>query len=185
MSADEAHVLTPPVSEKDHAEGLASARVTLVEYGDYQCPYCGSAHAIVKHVQKAMGQDLRFVFRNFPLRQAHQFAEHAAIASEVVAAKGEKAFSKMHDTLYENQRALTDDDLARYAEPLGVTSEELDAAYAGGPAADKVRADFRSGVRSGVNGTPTFFVNGERYDADWTDVEAFVAVLRAAGVAGV
>jgi protein-disulfide isomerase len=182
-AADEARTLAPPVSEKDHAEGPATARVTLVEYGDYQCPYCGSAYAIVKQLQKAMGKELRFVFRNFPLRQAHPFAEHAAIASEVAGTKGEKAFWKMHDTLYENQRSLEDADLAGYAEQLGVTSAELDAAYAGGPAADKVRSDFRSGVRSGVNGTPSFFVNGERYDGDWTVVDAFVAVLRSAAKA--
>jgi protein-disulfide isomerase len=183
MSADSAQTLAPPVSEKDHVEGPATARVTLVEYGDYQCPYCGSAHPIVKQLQKALGKELRFVFRNFPLRQAHPFAEHAAIASEVVGAKGNEAFWKMHDTLYENQRALEDEDLASYAKKLGVTSEELESAYAGGPAADKVRTDFRSGVRSGVNGTPSFFVNGERYDGDWTDVDAFVEFLRAAGKA--
>ena len=178
MSADESPTLAPPVSAKDHAQGLATAPVTLVEYGDYQCPYCGAAYSIVKQVQKALGNELRFVFRNFPLRQAHQSAEHAAIASEIAGAKGDKEFWKMHDTLYENQRALTHDDLAGYAEELGVTSGALTAAYSGGAAADKVRTDFRSGVRSGVNGTPTFFVNGARYDADWTNVEKFVAALR-------
>ena len=181
MSAsDSAATLAPPVSEKDHAQGPASAKVTLVEYGDYECPYCGSAYEIVKRVQKEMGRELRFVFRNFPLREAHPHALHAAIAAEVAGSKSAKAFWTMHDTLYENQEALDDDDLARYAEPLGVTRDELDAAFAGGPFADRVRADFRGGVRSGVNGTPTFFVNGERFDANWTSVPSFVAALRAA-----
>ncbi len=181
MTADrEGSTLSIPVSEKDHVEGPASANVTLVEYGDYQCPYCASASAIVKKIQKEMGKELRFVFRNFPLAQAHAHATHAAIAAEVAGAKGEKEFWAMHDTLYENQHALDDDDLEGYAESCGVTSEELAAAYAGGAAADHVRADFRGGVRSGVNGTPTFFVNGERYDGNWTDVQPFVAALRAA-----
>jgi protein-disulfide isomerase len=177
---DSSGTLAPPVSEKDHAQGPASAKVTLVEYGDYECPYCGSAYQIVKKVQKEMGRELRFVFRNFPLREAHPHALHAAIAAEVAGSKSEKSFWSMHDALYENQRLLEDDDLERYAKPLGVTSEELSAAFDGGPFADRVRADFRGGVRSGVNGTPTFFVNGQRFDEDWTDVAAFVAALRAA-----
>lgn len=181
MTVDrEGATLSIPLSEKDHVAGPASAKVTLVEYGDYQCPYCRSAYAIVKKIQKEMGAELRFAFRNFPLAQAHAHATHAAIAAEVAGAKGEKEFWAMHDTLYENQGALEDDDLAGYAEPFGVSSGELEAAYAGGAAADHVRADFRGGVRSGVNGTPTFFVNGERYDGDWTDVQRFVTALRAA-----
>jgi len=176
----DAATLTPPVGAKDHAQGPATAKATLVEYGDYECPYCGSAYPIVKQLQKAMGTELRFVFRNFPLREAHPHALHAAIAAEVAGAKSEKFFWGMHDTLYENQRALTDDDLAGYALKFGVSGEELATAFAGGVFADRVRADFRSGVRSGVNGTPTFFVNGERYDGDWTDIPEFLLVLRAA-----
>jgi protein-disulfide isomerase len=183
-AADDAATLSPPVSEQDHAEGPAAAKVTLVEYGDYECPYCGSAYGIVKQVQKEMGGELRFVFRNFPLRQAHEHAQHAAIAAELVGSKGEKQYWEMHDALYEHQRALDDAHLAGYAKKFGVTSEELDVAYAGGAAADRVRADFRSGVRSGVNGTPTFFVNGARYDDDWTDLPTFVSALRAAAKSG-
>jgi protein-disulfide isomerase len=172
--------LTPPVSERDHAEGPASASVTLVEHGDYECPYCGLAYPIVKQLQKAMGSDLRFVFRNFPLKESHPHALHAAIAAEAVGLHGEVAFWRMHDTLYEHQDALADPHLYRYAKALGVSAEELAAAFASGPAADRVRADFRSGIRSGVNGTPTFFVNGHRYDDDWTDIASFLVVLRAA-----
>ena len=180
IARNESSALTPAVSETDHAEGPAAARVTLVEYGDYECSHCGSAFPIVKKLQQEMGRELRFVFRNFPLREAHPHAWHASIAAEVVGAKGEKAFWEMHDTLYENQQALDDDDLAKHAKKFGVTSEELTTAFAGGQFADRVRADFRGGVRSGVNATPTFFVNGERYDSNWTDVSEFLAALRAA-----
>jgi protein-disulfide isomerase len=176
----EAGTLTPPVSERDHAQGAATALVTLVEYGDYECPYCGRAYPIVKKIQKAMGSELRFVFRNFPLREVHPHALHAAIAAEQVGTHGEGPFWKMHDTLFANQAALEDPDLVGYAEALGVPGAEIVKAFAGGPAADRVRADFRGGIRSGVNGTPTFFVNGVRFDYDWTDIPAFLTVLRAA-----
>ena len=180
-AVDASGTLTPPVNERDHAQGPADANITLVEYGDYECSYCGRAHPIVKQLQKQLAKQLRFVFRNFPLGQAHPHAQHAAIAAEAVGAHGEDAFWQMHDTLYEHQDALEDEDLAGYAETLGVPAGEIASAFAGGPIAQRVRADFRGGVRSGVNGTPTFFVNGERYDGNWTDVESFVSVLRRAG----
>jgi protein-disulfide isomerase len=177
---DASSTLTPPVSDRDHAQGAAGAKVTLVEYGDYECSYCGRAYPIIKQLQTELGKQLRFVFRNFPLSQAHPHALHAAIAAEAVGAHGEDVFWQMHDTLYENQDALDDEALASYAEALGVPASELADATAGGPIAARVRADFRGGVRSGVNGTPSFFVNGERYDGNWTDVETFVSVLRSA-----
>lgn len=185
MSArEETATLTPPVSERDHAQGPSSAGVTLVEYGDYECPYCGIAHPIVKQLQKAMGSDMRFVFRNFPLKEAHPHALHAAIAAETVGLHGDAAFWKMHDTLFEHQRALDDAHLVQYAEALGVPSSEVIAAFEGGEAMNRARADFRSGIKSGVNGTPTFYVNGVRFDEDWTNVANFLSVLRAAaGVA--
>lgn len=175
-----AGTLTPPVSTSDHAEGPSSAPVTLVEYGDYECPSCGAAFPIVKSLQQKMGKGMRFVFRNFPLREAHPHALHAAIAAEAVGAHGEKKFWAMHDALYEHQDALSDADLAAYASDLGVSEREIANAFEVDAFADRVRADFRGGVRSGVNGTPTFFVNGERYDGDWRDVTAFLATLRAA-----
>jgi protein-disulfide isomerase len=179
-AVDASSTLTPPVSDSDHARGPDSAKVTLVEYGDYECSYCGRAYPIVKQLQRELGKQLRFVFRNFPLSQSHPHALHAAIAAEAVGMKSEDAFWQMHDALYEHQDALEDEDLASYAEALGVPASEVVAAFAGGPEAKRVRTDFRGGVRSGVNGTPTFFVNGERYDGNWTDVESFVSVLRGA-----
>ena len=184
MTATEStSTLTPPVSDRDHAQGPATAKVTLVEYGDYECPYCGLAHPIVKQLQEEMGEQLRFVFRNFPLSESHLHAMHAATAAEEVGTHGEDEFWQMHDTLFENQNALEDEDLVGYAEELGVRGGEIIAAFAGGPSHQRVRADFRSGVRSGVNGTPTFFVNGERYDGRWADVPLFVSALRTAAKA--
>lgn len=180
MSRDStAGTLTPPVTSSDHAEGPSSAPVTLVEYGDYECPSCGGAFPIVKSLQQKMGKDLRFVFRNFPLREAHPHALHAAIAAEAVGAHGEQKFWAMHDALYEHQDALSDADLAAYASDLGVSELEIANAFEVDAFADRVRADFRGGVRSGVNGTPTFFINGERYDGDWRDVPAFLSALHA------
>jgi protein-disulfide isomerase len=109
-------VLTVPVSDgRDHVQGPADAAVTLVEYGDYECPYCGAAYPIIKEVQAHMGERLRFVFRNFPIATSHPHAEQAA---EAAAAQGK--FWEMHDLLYENQKRLRDDDLRRYAEKLGL-----------------------------------------------------------------
>lgn len=182
-SDEDSATLATAVSESDHAQGAANAPVTLVEYGDYECPYCGTAHSIVKRVQKELGKELRFVFRNFPLKQAHPHAQHAAIAAETVGAQGDEAFWTMHDALYEHQDALEDEDLLTYAKKVGVPPADVTSAFAGGTAADKVREDFRSGIRSGVNGTPTFFINGNRFDGNWSDEGAFAAALRAAAQA--
>jgi formate-nitrite transporter family protein len=168
--------LTPPVSERDHVAGHADAPVTLVEYGDYECPHCGRAYPIVKVAQVRLGSLLRFVFRNFPLSEAHPHAEHAAEAAEAAGAQGK--FWEMHDVIFEHQDALEDEDLIAYADALGLDAGRVARELEEGVWAKRVREDFRSGVRSGVNGTPTFFVNGLRYDGDWRDAEAFVADLR-------
>ena len=172
--------LTVPVSEdRDHTQGPPDAAVTLVEYGDYQCPYCGAADPIVKEVQARMGDRLRFAFRNFPLTTAHAHAEHAAEAAEAAAAQGK--FWEMHDLLYENQQRLGDDDLHAYAEQLGLDVEAFDRDLADHVHADRVQEDFMSGVRSGVNGTPTFFINGARHDESY-DVETLLAALERAAI---
>ncbi len=167
-------VLTLPVSEeRDHIQGPADA-VTLVEYGDYECPYCGAAYPIVKEVQAQMGERLRFVFRNFPIVTSHPHAEQAAEAAEAADAQG--AFWQMHDLLYERQRRLADEHLHSYAEELGLDVERFDAELAGHVHAPRVREDFMSGVRSGVNGTPTFYIDGVRHD-DSYDVDTLLAAL--------
>jgi protein-disulfide isomerase len=165
--------------DRDHIQGPADAAVTLVEYGDYECPYCGAAYPIVKELQARMGDGLRFVFRNFPITTSHPHAEQAAEAAEAAAAQGR--FWEMHDLLYENQRRLRDQDLHAYAEQLGLDVEQFDKDLAEHVHAPRVREDFMSGVRSGVNGTPSFYVNGTRHD-DSYDLETLLAALeRAAG----
>ena len=167
--------LTPPVGPRDHAAGSKDAPVTLVEYGDYQCPHCGRAYPIVKEVQRALGSKLRFVFRNFPLTQIHPEAEHAAEAAEAASAQG--AFWQMHDRLFERQFALDDDHLVEYAAELGLDADRIRGELEAGTNTPRVRDDFMSGVKSGVNGTPTFFINGVRYDGSW-DRDSLLAALQ-------
>jgi protein-disulfide isomerase len=153
------------------------APLTLVEYGDYECPYCGQAYPIVKEVQERLGDDLRFVFRNFPLRQMHPHAESAAEAAEAAAAQDEDVYWEMHDLIYEHQDDLSEDDLQGYASDLGLDAERVASELEEGTHRDRVEEDLMSGARSGVNGTPTFFVNAERFDENWTDVDVFVNAL--------
>jgi protein-disulfide isomerase len=174
--------LTPPVSERDHTAGPADAPVTLVEYGDYECPYCGMAYPIVKAAQRRLGAELRFAFRNFPLKEIHPHAEHAAEAAESAAAQGK--FWEMHDAIFEHQHALEDADLVAYAAARGLEAERIGGDIANGTYAKRVREDFRSGVRSGVNGTPTFFINGERYEGPWADEARFIRALQDAALIG-
>lgn len=169
--------LTLPVGSRDHTAGPAAAPLTLVEYGDYQCPYCRQAFPIVKEVRRQLGTQLRFVFRNFPLTQIHPQAQHAAEAAEAAAAQG--AFWQMHDRLFERQFALDDESLVSYAADLGLDADRFRQELIAGTYAKHVREDFMSGVRSGVNGTPTFFINGRRHDAGY-DLESLLAALRAA-----
>jgi protein-disulfide isomerase len=165
--------LRPPVSETDHAQGRRDAPIVLVEYGDFECPYCGAAHPQLKAVQEAMGDQLCFVFRHFPLSQAHPHAERAAEFAEAAATIGR--FWEMHDLLFENQRALDERSLVKYAAALGFDAALIESALRG-DFASKVRADFTSGVRSGVNGTPCLFINGERFEGGW-DPESLIGVL--------
>jgi protein-disulfide isomerase len=171
--------LTPPVSQDDHRAGPDDAPVTLVEYGDFECPHCGRAHPIVREVQELMGPRLRFVFRHFPLAEMHPHAVPAAQAAEAAAGQGK--FWEMHHLLFENQQALEDLDLVRYAKALQLDTVRFARELAAGLHADRVRKDFRSGVRSGVNGTPTFFINGVRHDRPW-DLEALLFALEEAAV---
>jgi len=177
MSADrEQGRLNPPVTDRDHAQGSAQAALTLVEYGDYECPHCGRAHPIVKEVQRRLGPELRFVFRNFPLAEMHPHAQHAAEAAE--AAGGQGRFWEMHDALFEHQRSLDDRHLVQYAQTIGLDPQRFQQDLTSHTYAGRVREDFRSGVRSGVNGTPTFFINGVRHDDSW-DIETLTEALLA------
>lgn len=157
--------LKPAVNSKDHIQGNKNAPLELVEYGDYQCPHCGRAYPIIKDVQEAMEDNLKFVFRNFPLSDAHPDAFNAAVAAE--AAVLQHSFWEMHDIIYENQELLDWGNLLEYAKKIGLdlprfkTDIEKDSVIA------KVEEDFESGIRSGVNGTPSFFINGEKYEGGW------------------
>ena len=169
--------LTLAVSARDHAEGAADAAVTLVEYGDYECSHCRQAYPIVKRLQKNFGSRLRFVFRHFPLTAIHPHAQHAAEAAEAAAAQGR--FREMHDALLHHQRALSDQDLVRYAAEVGLDSARVEQELADHTHALRIREDVRSGERSGVRGTPTFFINGVRHDGAW-DLEGLTDALEAA-----
>ncbi len=169
--------LKPPVSEADDSSGPLDAPVTLLEYGDYECPHCGRAFPIVHEVRKRLGARLRFVFRNFPLKEAHEHAEHAAEAAQAAGAQGR--FWEMHEAIFRDQGHLEDRDLVARARKLGLDVTRFEQELETGVHAKKVRGDFRSGVRSGVNGTPTFFINGTRYDGSW-ELEPLLEALEAA-----
>ena len=152
--------LTVPVTGDDHVRGPVDAAVTVVEYGDYECPYCAAARPVLVGLVNGSAGRVRLVFRNFPLADVHPYALTAALAAEAAGALG--VFWDMHDLLFTHQDRLRDADLARYAESLGLPGEAVvgDAAQ---PYGDKVEADFRSGVDSGVRGTPAVFIDGRRY----------------------
>lgn len=163
-----------PVSERDHIRGPAAALVSLVEYGDYECPYCAEAYPVVEELQRVLGDRLRFVFRHFPLTQVHPHAMGAAEAAE--AAGAQDMFWEMHATLYTHQHALDGAHLTRYAIALGLDPTSFRLAFDEHFYEKRVREDFLSGVRSGVNGTPTFFIDGVRYDGP-PDFDSLLVVL--------
>jgi len=166
--------LTVPIAGRDHIRGPIEAPFTLIEYGDYQCPYCGEAYPVIKAVQKRLRDKLCFAFRNFPLVNVHEYAEHAAAAAEGAAAQG--SFWEMHDMLFENQEELDDDNLGRLASKLGMDAKRLLSEIVGGKHLPRLREDFQAGLRAGVNGTPTLFVNGVFYDGP-PAVEALLAAF--------
>ena len=147
----------------------------LVEYGDYQCGHCGYAYPIIKAVQREMGNNLQFVFRNFPLNEPHPDAFKAAVAAEAAALQNK--FWEMHDIIYENQERLDWESLTIYAEKIGLNADRFQDDIQKDTVTDKVESDFESGIRSGVNGTPSFFINGEKYDGDWEEY-AFLKYLK-------
>ncbi len=166
-----------PVGERDHVQGPAGARVTLVEYGDYECPYCRAAVPIVRELQELLGDQLRYVFRHFPLTDLHPHAQHAAEAAEAAAAQGR--FFEMHAALYEHQEALEDDQLVEYAEDLDLDAARIRNELVAHSHAGRVREDFESGLRSDARGTPTFYLDDVRYDGI-VGVRQFLAAIQEA-----
>jgi len=153
--------LADPVSADDHSRGPDDATLIVVEYGDYQCPYCDAARIVVDELLRNFRGLLRFVFRNFPLADVHPHAKKAAEVAEAVGLQGK--FWEMHDVLFDNQWQLDDDALLRYAAQVGADVHQMMADLGRGPLR-RVESDFESALRSGANATPTFFVNGVRYD---------------------
>jgi protein-disulfide isomerase len=178
MSAALHPKLVMPVSDRDHIRGSSSAKVTLVEYGDYECPHCGRAFHVVKELERIFGDSLRVVFRNFPLSTIHEHAEAAAEAAE--AAGAQNKFWEMHGLLFQNQSALTRNDLVSYAKAIGIDVIKFSRDLTEGRYVERVREDFASGVRSGVNGTPTFFINGIRHDGP-SEIGSLLSGIKQAG----
>jgi protein-disulfide isomerase len=157
--------LKPPVGSKDHLKGDPKATVILVEYGDFQCPYCGAAHPIIKQIEKLYKDNLAFVFRHFPLAEMHPFAQAAAMASEAAANQGK--FWQMHDLIYDNQASLGLEMLLQLAESLKLDMKTFQHDFKDPGLFKKVEADFESGIVSGVNGTPSFYINGNKYEGSY------------------
>jgi len=172
-------LVDPVDGERDHARGPADAPVTLVEYGDFECPYCGRAEPVVRELLAAFGADLRFVFRHLPLQEVH---EHARLASEAAEAAGAQGrFWEMHDLLFAHQDALTLDDLLGYAGVLGLDVDRFRDDLHARAHALRVERDLDSADQSGVTGTPTFFANGLRHHGAY-DLASLKALVRAAAV---
>ena len=172
---DNSTTLTQPVSARDHVEGPADAPLTLVEYGDYQCPYCGAAYPVVKRLQNTLGKKMRFVFRNFPVTQLHPYALIAAETAEAAALQGK--FWEMHDLLFEQQAFLKPDIIPEWAKRIGLDLDKFgNDIKQGGVVEKRIKEDRQSGIRSGVNGTPTFYINGTRYDGS-PDYDSLLAAL--------
>ncbi|MBA3720938.1 MAG: thioredoxin domain-containing protein [Parachlamydiaceae bacterium] len=166
--------LSVPVSANDHIDGFASAPVTLVEYGDYQCPYCAEAHVVVKNLQRDLNRNLRFIFRNFPIKEAHPMALLAAEYAEAAALQNK--FWEMHDRIFENQKKLSPETLLKFAEQLQLDTKKLNHDLHSLRVKNKIDDDFSSGARSGVNGTPCFYINEERFNGEASSDELMQAI---------
>lgn len=178
MSSYVAARLVMPVDERrDHIRGPIDAPVTVVEYGDFECPHCGQAHFILNELAEVVGDSMRLVFRHFPLKTVHPHAEMAAEAAE--AADAQRLFWEMHDVLFENQHALDERHLASYAAALGMDLKRFVSDLSERRFQPRVREDFLRGVQSGVNGTPTFFINDIRHDGG-DDLASLLAAIQEA-----
>jgi protein-disulfide isomerase len=166
-----------PIEQRDHAVGPIGARYSLVEYGDYECPQCAEFYPIAKELVRELGDDLCFVFRNFPLVRSHPHAEAAAEAAEAAGMQGK--FWLMHDRLFEHPEALTAEDLRRRAVALPLEMATYERDLASGEAARRVAEDVESGTDAGVGGTPTLFVNGRMHEGTYEFLPLLTA-LRAA-----
>jgi protein-disulfide isomerase len=161
-------VLRIAVNNNDHIEGDLSAAMVLVEYGDYQCPHCSNAYIIIKKIQQEFGPGLAYVFRHFPMTEVHFYARQAAIAAE--AAGFQDKYWAMHNMIYENQEKLSTAGLSGFAKKIGLDMDKFKRDIHDEKLEIKVDADFEGGMRSGVNFTPTFFINGTRFEGGAKDL---------------
>ena len=171
--------LRPPVSDRDHIQGPFDAELVLVEFGDYECPHCKAAYPVVKTIQAELGDQLCFAYRHFPLVEIHPYAEPAAEAAEAAGAQG--SFWRMHDALYQNSPDLTVDDLLSYAQDVGLELDRFVQDLRTRRHLQRVQENMESGLRSGVHGTPTFFINGVRHAGGY-DLPSLVEALRVAPI---
>jgi protein-disulfide isomerase len=170
--------LTSPPSSEDHSQGPDDVSLVLVEYADYQCPYCGEADRSLKQVREELSESFRFIFRNFPLIDSHPYALQAASAAEAAGLQGK--FWEMHDLLFAHQRALDERSLRSYAEHLGLDVDRFKRDIAGDAVLDRIQRDMDSGEQSGVEGTPTFYIKGEKFEGAW-NVQGLLSALTTAG----
>ena len=173
--------LIPPVGADDHARGGDQARVTLVEYGDFECPQCANAHPIIEELQRNFGNDLRFIFRHFPITSAHPNAQRAAEATEWAASQGQ--FWPLHDRLYQHKAKLSEGLILEIVEDLGLSAAALRDAWKSHTFFQRVKDDFLSGLRSEVAGTPTFFIQSLRHDGAGDRETLALAIAAAASAA--
>jgi NhaA family Na+:H+ antiporter len=174
-STDTQAKLTAPVRLSDHSQGSSQATVTLVEYGDYECQYCGRVHPIIQDLVHRLGQQqVRYVYRHFPIRSVHPHAMLAAEAAEAAGSQGK--FWEMHDLLFDAQGALARSDLVGYARQLSLDLTQFEQELDEHVHREMIETSFYNGVRSGVNGTPTFYINGQRYDGAW-DLESLLEAV--------
>lgn len=159
-------LLKPPFNKTDHFKGNPDSTVQLLEFGDFQCPHCAAAHPMLKKIEKTFGSEMLFIFRHFPLSESHPYAQIAAIASEAAALQGN--FWEMFDLIFENQYRLSREMLPELAKMLHLNTKEFKKDLNDPALAEKVESDFESGILSGVNGTPSFYINGRKYDGPYT-----------------
>ncbi|UEA57519.1 thioredoxin domain-containing protein [Gordonia otitidis] len=171
--------LTPSVGSDDYTQGPDEAAITLVEYGDYECSYCGQAYPIVKDLQRTYSDSLRFCFRNFPIPEIHPQALSAAEFAEYAGSQGR--FWEAHDRLYENQDRLGDSFYRELAAELGFEQRAVENALNAGEFADRIQGHINSGLRSGVNGTPAFFINEQFFPGPYTELPEVLAQIFASG----
>jgi protein-disulfide isomerase len=169
--------LVVPVTERDHRQGPVTAAVTLVQYGDYECPYTRQSTTVVRAIQQQLGDQLRFAFRNFPLTDIHPHALHAALAAEAAATQGK--FWEMHDSIFHHQHTLEDADLTHFAEAVGLDRQKFTRDMMQQRHLPRIEEDMEGGERSGVQGTPTFFINVVLYRDSW-EQEVLLPALEAA-----